>query len=214
MNVDSPAVTPLRDWIPGTRDLLIGGEFASPRGERWPVYNPATEEVIATVGGASAEQVDAAVAAARAAFAGWDGLPGDERSRHPHRLADVLGQAADELLPSIVNEVGTPVSLAAFLQVRMAVEYHLRWAADAAKVDRTQHLGPWSDPVPTMSDVVLEPAGVVAAITGYSYPLNLALFKFRAALAAGSTGALLAPPRPPRPPPSPGAQTRPAERPP
>jgi aldehyde dehydrogenase (NAD+)/betaine-aldehyde dehydrogenase len=197
MNVASPAVNPLRDWIPGTRDLLIGGQFASPRGERWPVYNPATEEVIATVGGASAEQVDAAVAAARAAFPGWAGLPGDERSWHLHRLADVLGQAADELLPSIVNEVGTPVSLAAFLQVRMAVEYHLRWAADAAKVDRTQHLGPWSDPVPTMSDVVLEPAGVVAAITGYNYPLNLAIFKFGAALAAGCTVVLLPSPRTP-----------------
>src|SRR5260370_33043176 len=99
MNVDSPAVTPLRDWIPGTRDLLIGGEFASPRGERWPVYNPATEEVIATVGGASAEQVDAAVAAARAAFPGRAGPPGDERSRHLPRRARPLGPAADELLP-------------------------------------------------------------------------------------------------------------------
>jgi acyl-CoA reductase-like NAD-dependent aldehyde dehydrogenase len=197
MSAISPTASPPRDWIPDTRDLLIGGRFASPRGERWPVYNPATEDVIATVGGASAEQVDAAVAAARAAFPGWAGLSGQERSRHLHRLADVLEQAADQLLPSIVNEVGTPVSLAAFLQVRMAVEYHLRWAADAAKVDRTQHLGPWSDPVPTMSDVVLEPVGVVAAITGYNYPLNLAIFKFGAALAAGCTVVLLPSPRTP-----------------
>ena len=34
MNVASPAVNPLRDWIPATRDLLIGGQFASPQGER------------------------------------------------------------------------------------------------------------------------------------------------------------------------------------
>ena len=98
MSVTPPAANPLRDWIPGTRDLLIDGKFASPRGERWPVYNPATEEIIATVGGASAEQVDAAVTAARAAFPGWAGLSGEERSRHIHRLADVLEGAADQLL--------------------------------------------------------------------------------------------------------------------
>ena len=197
MSVAPPAASPPRDWVPGTRDLLIAGEFASPRGEHWPVYNPATEEVIAMVGGASAEQVDAAVAAARAAFPGWAALSGDERSRHIHRLADVLDRAAGHLLPSIVNEVGTPVSLAAFLQVRMAVQHHLRWAADAAKADRIQHLGRWDEPVPTISDVVLEPVGVVAAITGYNYPLNLAVFKFGAALAAGCTVVLLPSPRTP-----------------
>jgi aldehyde dehydrogenase (NAD+)/betaine-aldehyde dehydrogenase len=79
----------------------------------------------------------------------------------------------------------------------MAVDHHLRWAADAAQVDRTQHLGPWDEPVPTLSDVVYEPAGVVAAITGYNYPLNLAIFKFGAALAAGCTVVLLSSPRTP-----------------
>jgi acyl-CoA reductase-like NAD-dependent aldehyde dehydrogenase len=197
MSVTSSAASPLRDWIPGTRDLLIDGSFVSPQGEQWPVHNPATEQVIATVGGASAEQVDAAVAAARAAFPGWAALSGEQRSRHIHRLADVLEAAADQLLPSIVNEVGTPVSLAAFLQVRMAVQHHLRWSAEAAKTDRIQHLGPWNEPVPTMSDVVLEPVGVVAAITGYNYPLNLAIFKFGAALAAGCTVVLLPSPRTP-----------------
>lgn len=197
MSVTSPAASLSRDWIPGTRDLLIDGQFVSPQGERWPVYNPATEQVIATVGGASAEQVDAAVAAARAAFPGWAALPGEQRSRHIHRLADVLEAAADQLLPSIVNEVGTPVSLASFLQVRMAVQQHLRWAAEAAKTDRIQHLGPWNEPMPTLSDVVLEPVGVVAAITGYNYPLNLAIFKFGAALAAGCTVVLLPSPRTP-----------------
>ncbi|MEU7695716.1 aldehyde dehydrogenase family protein [Microbispora hainanensis] len=188
---------PMRDWIPSVRQLTIDNELVEPEGERWDVYNPATEEVIATVGGASPAQVDAAVAAARAAFGPWSRLSGEERSRHIHRLADVLEAAADRLLPSIVNEVGTPVSLASYLQVKMAVEQHLRWAAEAAKIDRTQHLGRWDDPVPTMSDVVYEPVGVVAAITGYNYPLNLAVFKFGAALAAGCTVVILPSPRTP-----------------
>lgn len=186
-----------RDWVPPVRELTIDGRGVEPEGERWDIYNPATEAVIATVGGASGAQVDAAVAAARAAFPAWAALSGAERSRHIHRFADVLEKAADKLLPSIVNEVGTPVSLASFLQVRMAVDYHLRWAADAARVDRTQHLGRWDDPVPTQSDVVYDPVGVVAAITGYNYPLNLAIFKFGAALAAGCTVVLLPSPRTP-----------------
>jgi len=197
MTATLPAANPLRDWVPETRDLLIDARMVAPEGERWDVYNPATEAVIGTVGGASAAQVDAAVAAARTAFPAWAALSGAERSRHIHRLADVFEAAADRLLPSIVNEVGTPVSLASFLQVRMAVDQHLRWAADAAKTDRTVHLGAWSEPAPTLSDVVYEPVGVVAAITGYNYPLNLAIFKFGAALAAGCTVVLLPSPRTP-----------------
>ncbi|MEU0486478.1 aldehyde dehydrogenase family protein [Streptosporangium sp. NPDC006013] len=194
---ETTARNPLRDWVPETRTLLIGGEMVPPRGETWDVFNPATEQVIATVGGASGEQVDAAVAAARAAFPKWAALSGEERSRYIHRFADVLEAAADRLLPSIVNEVGTPVSLAQYLQVKMAVDEHLRWAAEAAKVDRTIHLGEYDKPHPTMSDVVHEPVGVVAAITGYNYPLNLAIFKFGAALAAGCTVVLLPSPRTP-----------------
>jgi len=149
------------------------------------------------VGGASTDQVDAAVSAARAAFPMWSALSGEERSRHIHRFADVLEAAADRLLPSIVNEVGTPVSLAEYLQVKMAVQEHLRWAADAANLDRTVHLGGYDKPAPTESDVVHQPVGVVAAITGYNYPLNLAVFKFGAALAAGCTVVLLPSPRTP-----------------
>src|SRR4051812_6405995 len=188
---------PMQDWVPETRTLLIGGRATEPEGETWDVVNPATEEVIATVGGASTAQVDDAVAAARHAFPAWAALSGEERARHIHRFADVLEAAADRLLPSIVNEVGTPVSLAEYLQVKMAVQEHLRWAAEAAKVDRTIHLGGYDKPYPTESDVVHEPVGVVAAITGYNYPLNLAIFKFGAALAAGCTVVLLPSPRTP-----------------
>jgi len=186
-----------QDWVPDTRTLLIGDRMVEPEGERWDVYNPATEQVIATIGGATPAQVDDAVAAARKAFPAWAALSGEERSRHIHRFADVLEAAADRLLPSIVNEVGTPVSLAEYLQVKMAVDEHLRWAAEAAKVDRTVHLGGYDKPHPTESDVVHQPVGVVAAITGYNYPLNLAIFKFGAALAAGCTVVLFPSPRTP-----------------
>jgi aldehyde dehydrogenase (NAD+)/betaine-aldehyde dehydrogenase len=186
----------LRDYVPGVRTLTIANKPVQPAGQRWDVVNPATEEVLAEVGGASAEQVDQAVRAARDAFGGWAALRPDERSAAIHRLADVLEARVDELLASIVNEVGTPVSLAEGLQVKMGLG-HLRWQAEAAKKDRTVHLGGYDQPVPTISEVSHYPVGVVAAITGYNYPLNLAIFKFGAALAAGCTVVLLPSPRTP-----------------
>jgi acyl-CoA reductase-like NAD-dependent aldehyde dehydrogenase len=190
------ATAELRNWIPETRALTVGGSAVDGTGEQWDVFNPATEDVIATVTGASTAQVDDAVRAARSAFGPWSALSGEQRARAMHSLADVLERHVDQLLASIVNEVGTPVSLAEFLQVRLGFQ-HLRWQAEAAKVDRTVHLGSFNEPVPTMSDVVYQPVGVVAAITGYNYPLNLAVFKYGAALAAGCTVVLLPSPRTP-----------------
>ena len=107
----------LRDWIPATRALTIGGQLVAGEGGSIDVFNPATEQVIAVVNAATTAQVDAAVRAARTAFGGWSQLSGDERSRAMHRLADVLEVRVNELTASIVNEVGTPVTLAEVLQV-------------------------------------------------------------------------------------------------
>ncbi|MBQ6640515.1 MAG: aldehyde dehydrogenase family protein, partial [Saccharopolyspora sp.] len=136
-NTDS---RPLRDFAPQVRTLTIANKPVQPDGESWEVRNPATEDVLATVGGAAPEQVDQAVAAAREAFGPWSSLTGVQRSAAMHRLADVFEAHRDELLASIVNEVGTPVSLAEGMQVALGIS-HLRWQAEAAKKDRTVHLG-------------------------------------------------------------------------
>lgn len=196
MSTTSQDSRPLRDFVPQVRTLTVGNRPVQPAGQSWEVFNPATEDVLATVGGAAPEQVDQAVAAAREAFGPWSSLTGAQRSAAMHRLADVFEAHKDELLASIVNEVGTPVSLAEGLQVALGIS-HLRWQAEAAKKDRTVHLGGFDQPVPTESDVTHFPVGVVAAITGYNYPLNLAIYKFGAALAAGCTVVLLPSPRTP-----------------
>src|SRR3954452_25397253 len=103
---------PMQDWVPETRTLLIGGRATEPEGETWDVVNPATEEGIATVGGASADQVDGAVAAARHALPVWAALSGEERARPIHRFADLLDAAADRLLPSTVTGSRPPGALA------------------------------------------------------------------------------------------------------
>ncbi len=80
----------LRDWIPATRELTIDAQLVPGEGSPIDVFNPATEQVIATVTAASTAQVDAAVRAARAAFGPWSQLAPEERSRAIHRLCDVL----------------------------------------------------------------------------------------------------------------------------
>ena len=186
----------LRTWVPTVRDLTIGGRPVPGQGETVDAVNPATEQVTATVTMASIAQVDDAVQAARTAFPGWARTSPAERSAAIHRLADVMESHTERLTAAIVNEVGTPFAFAEAMQVRLGIA-HLRWQAEAALVDRTESLGAWHDPVLTYSEVAYRPVGVVACITGYNYPLNLAIFKFGAALAAGCTTVLLPSPRTP-----------------
>jgi acyl-CoA reductase-like NAD-dependent aldehyde dehydrogenase len=188
--------TELRHWVPAARDLTIDGRAVPGAGPEIEAVNPATERVTATVGAASVGQVDEAVAAARRAFPAWAAAAPAERSAALHRLADLMERHSERLAAAIVNEVGTPIAFAEIMQVKLGIS-HLRWQAEAALRDRTVDLGEWHDPVPTRSEVAYRPAGVVACITGYNYPLNLAIFKFGAALAAGCTVVLLPSPRTP-----------------
>jgi len=186
----------LRDWVPGTRELTIDGALVAGEGPVIEAVNPATEQVTARVATATTGQVDAAVDAARRAFLRWAATSPAERSAVISRLADVMESHVDELTAAIVNEVGTPVAFAEAMQVRLGIT-HLRWQAEAALIDRTAQLGAWHDPVLSYSEVAYRPVGVVACITGYNYPLNLAIFKFGAAMAAGCTCVLLPSPRTP-----------------
>jgi aldehyde dehydrogenase (NAD+)/betaine-aldehyde dehydrogenase len=188
--------TDLRHWVPAARDLTIDGRGVPGAGAEIEAVNPATEQVTATVAAASLAQVDEAVAAARRAFPAWAAASPAERSAALHRLADLMEGNSERLAAAIVNEVGTPIAFAEIMQVKLGIT-HLRWQAEAALRDRTVDLGEWQDPVPTRSEVAYRPAGVVACITGYNYPLNLAIFKFGAALAAGCTAVLLPSPRTP-----------------
>ena len=188
--------TDLRNWVPTTRELLIDGRLVPGEGPSIDGLNPATEQVHATVATASIDQVDQAVAAARRAFPAWAAASPQERSAAIHRLADTFEKHTERLTASIVNEVGTPAGFAEVMQVKLGI-VHLRWQAEAALVDRTVQLGEWHDPVLSRSEVAYRPAGVVACITGYNYPINLAVFKFGAALAAGCTAVLLPSPRTP-----------------
>ncbi len=178
-------------------ELLIDGRRVRGEGAPNAVYNPADESVVATISTASPAQVDAAVAAARrAADSGpWPDLAPAERAAALHRFADAYEARMPDLIATVITEVGTPVWLAESLQVASAL-VHFRHYADLAGRDLTRDLGPASDP-PSHSTLAYRPAGVVAGITAYNFPLMLVASKVGAALAAGCTVVLLPSPRTP-----------------
>jgi aldehyde dehydrogenase (NAD+)/betaine-aldehyde dehydrogenase len=178
-------------------DLVIDGRRVRGEGAGIDVVNPATGEHLATVAVATAEQTRAAVSAARrAADAGpWPTMDPAERSAALHRFCDAFAARTDELVATVVAEVGTPIQLAEPLQVGSALT-HLRNYAELAARDLGRDLGPDTSP-PSHSEIAYRPAGVVVGITAYNYPLMLAASKIGAAMAAGCTTVLLPSPRTP-----------------
>ena len=172
--------------------LFINNTDVSGAGEAIQVDNPATEALLVEFAGASSQQVASAVGAARGAFDSgrWDDA--GCRREALHRLADLLEAHADAFMAVLVEELGTPVSNRA-TQIEFPIKL-LRWNADAATRDRTEHLGRYGSRVPSDSVLAYRPVGVVAAITAYNYPILISAAKLGAALAAGCTTVLLSSP--------------------
>lgn len=177
-------------------EMTIAGHQVLGEGPEIEVFSPSDGSLLATVPSATSEQVDAAVTAAAAAFSTWATTPREERSRLIHRFCDLMTENFDVLLSTIINEVGTPVTLAESLQLRYPID-QMRWYANYILDDDTVDLGESSYGAPRHSMVYKRPVGVVAAISAYNYPLHLGLWKVGAALAAGCTVVLMPSPRTP-----------------
>ena len=171
-------------------DLLINGAMVTGEGEPIAVENPATEEILATPRQASMAQLDQAVAAARRAFDSDSWRDAKERQRLLYRLADLLEERADQFRAALIEEVGTPFTICHPMQLGAPIRI-LRFNAALAAKDRTRSLGQDAGPPATESIIRYEPAGVVAAISAYNFPILLAIAKIGAALSAGCTAVLL-----------------------
>jgi aldehyde dehydrogenase (NAD+) len=160
--------------------LYIGGAWVAPAStETIPVENPATEEVLGHVPAGTAADVDAAVAAARAAFEGWAATPTTERGAALDRLHTALTARAGDIARTVGWELGTPLKIANMVQAGLPLAV-LRSYADLA-------LTPVQPQTVGNSLIVHEPVGVVGAITPWNYPLHQVVAKVGAALAAGCT---------------------------
>ena len=159
--------------------LYVGGEWIAPdTAETIDVVDPFTEDAIGRIPAAGAGDVDRAVAAARAAFAGWAATPVAERARLLRAIAERLSERGDELAATIARELGMPVDLARLIQVGLPT---MTFASMPGLLEALE------DEEIGNSLVVREPLGVVAAVTPWNYPLHQIAAKVAPALAAGCT---------------------------
>src|SRR5581483_9416687 len=145
------------------------------------VIEPATEQVLAELPHATAEDADAAIARAKAAFPAWrDVTPGD-RGKVLRRIAVAIEERAEDLALLEARNVGKPISDARG-EVGMVVDTFHYYAGAPERL-----LG---DTIPVAGGVDLtfrEPLGVVGLITPWNFPLPIACWKVAPALAAGNT---------------------------
>ena len=177
-----------KDWTyapaPESRDvvklrdrygLFIGGEWLEPK-ESYETISPASEEVLATVGQGSAEDVDHAVAAARAAFSnGWSSLPGSERAKYLFRIARILQERAREFAVLESLNGGKPIKESRDVDLPLAAAHFFYYAGWA---DKLEYAFPNRTP---------QPVGVAGQIIPWNFPLLMLAWKLAPALACGNT---------------------------
>jgi len=163
--------------------MWVGGAEQAGKGKVTAVSNPSTEEVLAEVAAASAEQVDLAVEGARGAAHGWRRTPAGERGELLHEVAGWLRAHSGELARLLTLEGGKPL---------VENRDEVGWTANAftyyAELGRHER----GRVIPSVEEgqlslVLKEPVGVVAAIVPWNYPLLLLAWKVAPALAAGNT---------------------------
>ncbi|MEA2408500.1 MAG: aldehyde dehydrogenase [Thermoleophilaceae bacterium] len=160
--------------------LFIGGEWVEPAGDGTiEVVNPTTEEVIGRVPEGTAEDADRAVRAARAAFDAWSRTPAEERANYCAQIGAKLAERGDDLAALITSELGMPIGLSQMIQAGLPTVTFSSMPELVAEVTWEEEVG--------NSLIVKEPAGVVAAITPWNYPLHQIANKVAPALAAGCT---------------------------
>ena len=167
--------------------MPVDGAWVEARGpERVAVLDPATEEPVAEIADASEADVDAAVAAARAAFEGsaWSALPARERGRLLLRLAEAIEARAEDFAQLEALDNGKSVTLAREIDVAKTVEWFEYFAGWPTKLEGATIPGPSER---RLVYTLREPVGVVGQIVPWNFPLMLAAWKLAPALAAGCT---------------------------
>jgi phenylacetaldehyde dehydrogenase len=166
--------------------MLIDGRFVlAASGKTFPVYNPATGEVVAQVPEAEAEDVNRAVAAARRAFddGPWSKMSTSQRGQLLWKVADLLEANLEEFAEIESLDNGKPFSVARVADLPLAVDMFRYMAGWATKISgKTLN---FSTPGAFHSYTLREPIGVVAQIIPWNFPLLMAAWKLAPALAAG-----------------------------
>jgi len=148
------------------------------------VFNPATGVEIAQLSSASRSQVDAAVAAAEAAFAVWSRMPPKERARRMLQIADRIEELADDFARLEMTNCGKPIGTAKAVDVGNTVDV-FRFFAGAARTVPGIPAGEYRPGFTSM--LRRDPLGVCVGIAPWNYPLMMASWKIAPVIAAGNT---------------------------
>ncbi|WP_240136897.1 gamma-aminobutyraldehyde dehydrogenase [Streptomyces sp. MUM 178J] len=167
----------LRNYINGEfKDAADGGTIE--------VINPATGDAYATSPLSREADVDAAMAAAAAAFPAWRDATPAERQKALLKIADAFEERAEDLLAAECENTGKPVELTRSEEFPMMVD-QIRFFAGAARMLEGRASGEYMEGFTSM--VRREPVGVCAQVAPWNYPMMMAVWKFAPALAAGNT---------------------------
>ncbi len=158
-------------------ELFIGGRWVAPKSKKYfPTINPATEEPIAEVAEANAEDVDAAVRSARTAYDKiWSKLRPAERAKYLYRIARAMQEKARDLAIVETMDGGKPIKESRDFDVPTASAHFFYHAGWADKLDLAFHGRPY------------RPLGVAGQIIPWNFPLLMAAWKIAPALACGNT---------------------------
>ncbi len=168
--------------------LFVAGEWRDGGAGTFADLNPASEEILVEVAAASEEDVNAAVAAARAQLSGeWAAMPGSQRGQILARVADLIERDAELLARLEALDIGKPVMQPSVLDVPNAARTFRHFAGWADKITGTVIPTDGYFGRPTHSYTRREPVGVIAAIVPWNTPLMIAAWKLAPTLAAGNT---------------------------
>ena len=190
MAVSDTAITiapEVQQFVGETRKMLIDGKWVeAASGKTFPVYNPATGEVMVNVAEGDKEDIYRAVAAARRAFDSgpWRKMTPSERGRLINKLADLLEQHSEEFAQLESLDNGKPLTIARVADIPLSVDMFRYMAGWATKIE--------GNTIPISAEnyfayTLREPIGVVGQIIPWNFPLLMAAWKLAPALAAGCT---------------------------
>ena len=167
---------------------FIGGDYVpSSSDSSFSVIDPATEEVYASSPVSNAADVDRAYRAAATAFGLWRESTPAERQLALFRIADAIEQRAEEFADAESQDTGKPRATLVDDEILLSVD-QIRFFAGAARNLEGKSAGEYLKD--HTSFIRREPIGVVGQVTPWNYPLNMAVWKFAPALAAGNTTVL------------------------
>ena len=170
--------------------MLIDGKWVdAASGKTFPTYNPSSGEVLAYVAEGGKEDIDRAVAAARAAFDSgpWRKLVPSERARLMWKLADLLEKRLEEFAQLESLDNGKPVVMARLADVPVSVDTLRYYAGWATKIEGSTIPLSMQPGGKFLAYTLREPIGVVGQIVPWNFPLVMATLKLGPALAVGCT---------------------------